>query len=240
VNQILNRLNTTRIRKFDDEDPKNLSKYGLAKPSYTLSLLLGANRAKKTLLIGKKHESYYYAKDESRNPVFSIDSSFVKVLNLKLNDLRSKKIAEFKISDVDSFVLQFSDSTIICKKDTSNKWVLVEPVSEKTKSWKISSIVSTVANLRVEEFVNDHPKSLVPYGLNKPVARGKFFQDEKLLIDLLVGKLKDDKVYIKTGDRDAVYLAKKMVLKKLKPKLDDIIDKQESKKAENSNTDKKK
>lgn len=234
VNSILNRLNSSRIREFVDEQPKSMKKYGLTRPAYKLDLLLGTEKAKKTLIVGKKHDGKYYAKDESKSPVFLVDSSFVKVLNVSLSDLRSKKISNFKTSDVDSIVLQFADSTLVFKKDTSNTWVLVEPVHKKTKSWKISSIASTIANLRVDEFVDDAPRSLVRYGLAKPAARGQFYQNGKLLIDVMVGKLKDDKVYLKITDKKPVYLVKKYIYEKLRPKLSDLIEEPKAEKKESS------
>jgi len=227
VDQILNGIDSGRAKEFVDEDPQNLASYGLSNPRIQIDLLLGENKAKKSLLVGKKKDDKYYAKDDSRRPVFLVDSSFVSKFEVTLFDLRNKNVAEFSTSYVDSFRLVYVDSMIVCAKDTAGDWQVIEPEPRKAKSWMVSGITSAVSNLKVEEFVDDNPVSLKKYGLDKPTVVAKFFKDGELLRELLVGKEKDEHVYVKTGDLQAVYLTKKDVLEKLTPKLDDLAEKKQ-------------
>ncbi len=223
VNKIINRLLSARAKEFVDENPQRLAKYGLTKPIATVDLFLGENRAKKTLLIGKRHKNQYYARDDSKKPVFLVDSSFVNIIIPDINKLRNKKLAGFVSSAVDSFQVEFSDTTIVCKKDTANQWFIKQPVQRKAKNWKITPIASAVANLKAEEFVSDAPKSLARYGLAKPQVKARLYSKGKLLSEILVGKKHGDKkVYLKTGDSKSVYLAKDSILKELKINLKEI------------------
>lgn len=223
VNKIVNRLLSARVKEFVDENPKKMGKYGLVKPTATVELFLGENRAKKTLLIGKKHDGKYYARDDSRKPVFLVDSSFVNVMIPNIKKLRNKKLADFIPSAVDSLQIEFSDTTIACKKDTANQWLIKQPIQRKAKNWKITPIASAVANLKAEEFVSDAPKSLARYGLAKPQVKARLYSKGKLLSEILVGKKHGDKqVYLKTGDSKSVYLVKDSILKELKLNLKEI------------------
>ena len=154
VQGVINRIANTRIKEFVDENPKSLATYGLLKPNYTIDVFIGSEKAKKTLYIGNAKAKQFYAKDETRKPVFLLDSSFVNIFKAPVSDYRNKKITDFKEADIARFELNYSDTTIVCTKDSNGKWVLVEPVKNKTKSWKISAITSAVANLRVEKFVD--------------------------------------------------------------------------------------
>jgi hypothetical protein len=224
VNEILNRLDGERAKEFIDEDPVDLGKYGLSKPTTTVNLFLGENRAQKSLLIGMSKGNQYFAKDVTRKPVFLVDSSFVGVLKPTLFNLRNKKLADITSSDVNKIELIHSDSTITAEKDTAGNWLLTAPEQHKAKNWKFTTVASSVSSLQAKEFVTDSPGSLKPYGLDKPVVRARLFKDGNLLVDLELGAVKNDNVYARVADQKAVYLVEKSLVEKLKLKLPDIIE----------------
>ncbi len=227
IDKILNRLHSERAKEFVDENPGNLRKYGLHKPGVRIDLMLGENLAKKSLLIGARRNGDYYAKDESRKPVFLVDSSFVNLLNPDLYTLRKKDLADFSNSDVNKLELEFSGQLIVCNKDTSGTWMVQKPEPRKAKSWKISSITRKAAQLEVVKFVDDKPSSLGKYGLDRPRVHAKFYKDDELLLDVLLGKKEGDNVYAKLADEAPVYLVEKEVLETWTPKLDDISEQPE-------------
>lgn len=228
VDQVLNRLNSERAKEFVDEAPADLKQYGLVGPAVQIDLLLGADLAKKTLLIGKRDGDKFYAKDESRQPVFLVDSSFVTVLSPDLFKLRNKDLADFTGTDVTKFELEFSGQTIVCTKDTSDIWMVEQPEPRKAKSWQMSSITREASQLKVVKFVDDHPRSLGAYGLAAPQVRAKFYQQEKLVLDVSLGKTEGEEVYAKLADSESVYLVAKNVLETWTPTLDEIAEAQEA------------
>lgn len=96
INGILSSLQSARAKEFVSEKPENLAQYGLKHPSIRVDLLLGEERAKISLLIGKKKDKRFYAQDESRLPVFLVDSYLVDKLKKEPFDLRDKQVVEFK------------------------------------------------------------------------------------------------------------------------------------------------
>jgi hypothetical protein len=235
VDKIVNRLNTESAKEFVDEEPTDLGQYGLAKPSYTIQLLLGENKASKSLLIGKLVNDKYFAKDESRKPVFTVDTAFVSLLNADLNTLRNKKLANFVSTDVDRMKINFADTTFICENDTSDNWLIKSPINQKAKSWKITTINSAIANLQVKEFVNDSPTSLGRYGLNNPQVTGEFYKGDELLIKVLVGNnVGDGLVYLKTAGAKSVYSVDDAILSKLKVDVKDVSEEPEITPADSS------
>ncbi|MBN2354476.1 DUF4340 domain-containing protein, partial [candidate division KSB1 bacterium] len=225
INTILDRTSYQSAKSFIEEDPRNLKEYGLQNPSMELTLILGENRAKKTLLIGDLEYGTYYGRDEAKSPVFTIDTSYVSLLNVSIADLRNKKLTDFSTADIDRVEIKVADSLYICVRDSANEWSVATPVQGKAKSWKISSILTDVAALKAEAFVDDAPKSLRPYGLDAPRVQLKLFQQDNLLCETLFGKNKDDKlIYCKTGDEKTVALVKKESFDKANIKLNDIFE----------------
>ncbi|MDZ7316964.1 MAG: DUF4340 domain-containing protein [candidate division KSB1 bacterium] len=221
VEKVINRLQSERMRSIVVEQAEDLKSYGLDAPKVRVELALGENLARKTLLIGKATEDKYYARDESRPMVFLVDSSFVSVLNPTLFDLRDKKLAKFASTDVSKFELEFHGQTIVCSKDTSGTWTVEQPERREGKSWKMSSIVREAADLEVKKFV-DQPVSPAVSGLNSPQVRAKFYQNDKVVMDIALGKVEGDLIYAKLADQPALYLVDKKVLETWTPKLDDI------------------
>ncbi len=222
--KLTNRLNSETAKEFVDENPADLQKYGLTSPAFKINILLGEDKAKATLFIGKDIHDKYYAKDDSRKPVFLVDSAFVNLFNVAENDLRSKDIVQFTQSTIDKIELDYARQTIICEKDTANNWLVVAPDSGAAKSYKITSLLSDLSSLKAEEFVNDNPASLEMYGLAKPQLTCKIYQKGILYKQVLVGKEKGTQVYAMTADSKSVYLVNKDNTEKLKPKLEDILD----------------
>ncbi len=220
VDKIINRLQSERMRSVVDENPADLRTYSLHAPTVRVDLSLGENLARKTLLIGKASEDKYYARDDSRPAVFLVDSSFVSLLQPTLFDLRNKKLANFNSSDVAKFELEFSNSKIVCSRDTSGTWTIEQPAGRKAKSWKMSSIVSEAADLKVARFADNVTPAAA--GLTSPQAHAKFYDEEKLLLHVKLGKTDGDHVYVQIDDQPSVYLVDKSVLETWTPKLEDI------------------
>lgn len=84
VMSFLNRLSNGRIKTFIDESPRDLRQYGLTDPFIRIELYSGADLAKSTLMIGdttKDGNGGYYAREESRLPVFTLENWAVNNLN---------------------------------------------------------------------------------------------------------------------------------------------------------------
>lgn len=225
INDLLNKVSNQRASSFEDENPSNLKKYGLDKPAVAFHVYLGVQRAQKTLLIGKQDGASFYARDESRLPVFKVDTSFVHSLQVTLQDVRSKKPAVFNATFVSKVIVRQNDSTFVFQKDTSNTWVMNAPTSGKIKGWKITTLVSDIEMMQASAFVSDDPTSLQPYGLVKPQVRCELYQQDQLLVSVQLGKKKDnDNIYANASSSATVYAVKKEILEKLTIHLADLLD----------------
>lgn len=229
INKILNRINSSRVKEFVEEHPEDLTQYGLAPPAYAIDLYLAPNNAKKTLFIGKKKDDkYYYARDESRSPVFLVSKQVTNVLKQSVYNLRDKQIVNYDKYKVNRIEWVYSDSSIVCAKDTSGSWNVVEPVTataSQTKQWKINNVLSDITRIRAKEFVAEPAKSLNPYGLAKPQLIIRILdKDSKQLAELLIGKeYKKEMFYVTNQDKKIVFAVKRDDIKKVKLQVKDLI-----------------
>jgi hypothetical protein len=208
VTQLLNRVRNGRIKRFVEEEATDLKKHGLDKPSYEMEVRYGGDNAIKTLRVGKADKDAYLAQDSSRPPVFAIDSTIVRDFNVKLLDLRERRLNDFQSFESDEIAFEYSGERIVCRKDPAGTWYMAAPDSVKAKSWKVSDLNGAVGNLRAESFVDD-PGKAAAAGLDKPRVKVLIKSKGKEVASLAIGKEQGDMAYAKGSLQPVVVLVKK-------------------------------
>jgi hypothetical protein len=94
IEGFLTRLSSANMSRLVEENPKDLSKYGLDKPVMTVTI--GAESAKTVLEVGKTENDQTYAKDASRPMVFTVDTTLQADLNKSFDDYRKKDLFELR------------------------------------------------------------------------------------------------------------------------------------------------
>lgn len=225
INKILNRIRNARAKEFVDEDPTDLKPYGLDRPLAVFSVYLAPNDAKKTLLIGKREEKgRYYAKDDSRKPVFLIDSTSVAELDVEPDKLRSTDLVSFTTTDANRLELTSDGQHFVVVKDTSNNWQVIEPEEREAKSWKISSIFSALNSAKVQDFARYTTRNVENFGLKSPRIHAVVKKDDEILADVSIGRGKGDQVYALRSGRQAILLLKNDIVEKLTVDLEDLAE----------------
>lgn len=224
IDDILNELNNSKIARFESEQANNLKKYELHN-SWLIATLFDSNKTdQKALYIGKKNENGYYAKGESKPTIFVVDSSLIVELNVTLFDLRDKTIVSFEQDSITEILLVYSGFSFHCVKDSSKRWWMTQPDSDLVKSWKISSLLYDIKDIKVAQFLDGPPRSSRFYGFDDPAIKLILKKGEGILTDLLIGKKVDDKVYLKNNLTDKVYQVTTKVKDKLKVKADEFLE----------------
>lgn len=216
VNGIISKLENNKAKAFVDEEGTELSKYGLKNPRYQVDLYLGEEKGKKSLAISNKINNKYYAKDESRKPIFEIDSVLVKDIRKSQSDFRDKNLLKFDQNAVDRVVIQTSNTMLACIKDTAGEWSLDEPEKPLLKKNELTRFLSTLRFSNISEFVADGNINPGKYGLKNPDLEIQIYNGEEPIADVKFGNTKNTNVYAMTDEYDSVYLLPKTQLNKLK------------------------
>lgn len=225
MNGILSKLETNKAKSFVDEDGTELKKYGLSDPRYQIDLYLGEEKGKKSLMISRKIDNKYYAKDELRKPIFEIDSALVSDIKKPEANFRDKKLINFDQNSIDRFVLEYHDTLLTCAKDTSGEWYLDEPERSGLKKTEITSFLSNIRNSTINEYVTDKPTNLRTYGLQNPSLNVQLFHGETRILEVKFGDLKKNNAYVMTDQYNSVYLVPKAQYTRLKLNRSKIVEK---------------
>jgi len=216
VMSVFNSILNGKVKEFIDEETSDLKKYGLDNPYIKFEMFIGENNAKKSLLIGKKVDNKYFAKDDSKKAIFKIDSSIVAKLGFDLFDIRDKSIVEFKTDSINVVEVIYPDSTIRCEKDTAGNWNMVSPEKAKAIGWKVRGVITDVKSIKAEEFLEKVKPQPESWGLVNPEINVKFYKDDKVIADISFGKKEDEKVYICNNIEKKYYKVKANILEDLK------------------------
>lgn len=230
VSQLILALTAMRIEEFIDE-PADLSQYGLAHPRVKVTLELEGEETNPIILLGKntKDNKLTYAKRESKQPVYLVESYFIEDFTKVTNQLRDKKFFSFNRAEVSKIEIRHGKNILTLTKDPQGDWRILEAGEAKAIKSAVDELLSALEELEVTRFVNDNPRDLRIYGLDQPILQESLWLGADKMETLLVGKEDKSKKehFIKNDSEAPVYLAKKGMLAQLIRNLNELKEPEE-------------
>jgi hypothetical protein len=204
-----------------EEDPKDLSRYGLDKPIATGTAILDDN-TKVTIYLGNKtaEGATWYLMKEGDPKVYTVYNQHGQRLNYVLSDFRDKtlptvdatKMTYLNISGQDRREIEIKLSDDITDEQATygiGLYFMTKPFKRVrgVDSEKLAQRLEKLSGLNIKDFVDDHPTDLGKYGLDQPKLNFLIKDSDENELELSFGnKLDDGTIYFKTSDSDAVYL----------------------------------
>lgn len=205
--------------KIISETPEGLENYGLKDPAATATATL-KDGTSKTVYLGDRvpgGSSYYFMVDGDKK-IYTISAADGNHFEYKLSDIRRKNVFSMEPENIryikivkDGNVLielnQDAKSPSEAEKFGDNSWVMEKPYSMPYygDENKIGPLLESLVSLSVEDFVEDDPKDLAKYGLDKPHMQLAIKAADKLY-NLYIGANKDEhSTYFMTDSSKSVY-----------------------------------
>jgi hypothetical protein len=220
--------NVPRIEREDTvtNQATDLSQFGLKDPP--LKVIAKTKDGKTTEIdFGAENprKIYNYAKFAGSNDVFLTPSSWVRIFQKTLTDLRNKKVLDFETDDIDSVTIAAANHELQFQK-SGNDWFIKKPVDTKADGGEISTFLSSLKFARAASFAEPAIDAKVA-GLEPPATKITL-HDKKANAnrELLIGKSPEaDKYYAKEGARPAIFVIDKEIPDKTKRPVADWRDK---------------
>ena len=210
VDEIVSALEGLKVVVFEADGGYNPANYGLAQPRITVALQSAADDQIQELQIGSDAGTsgrIYVARSEHR-AVYAVNKEIYTKLNRTVFDLRDKRVIDFQRTATHRFTLRQGNSQIVCQKNVDGEWEITEPVKMKADEAAVDDLLFGVDALKIVAFVDDQSTRLQPYGLDAPSIEASFMTPDAEPAVLLVGKMKDDNVYVKAQNAESVFLVK--------------------------------
>ncbi|MBZ4665040.1 DUF4340 domain-containing protein [Mahella sp.] len=221
-----------------EEDPQDLAQYGLKEPVVTAMATLKDNTVKTLYLGNKTPTGTYYLMAEGDPKVYEVWMNHGEHLSYTLNDVRDTTLPQINTQEL-TYLKMWKEGgrTIEIKTNESQTedqaqfglglWQMTQPYSEPVgvDTQYFQPVLDALPNIAIDGFVEDNPKDLAQYGLDKP--KGELIvKDKQNTLHLLIGDDKDDtQVYFKTADSPSVYVMSKDKLTFMDTEPYDIMEK---------------
>lgn len=226
VGTIATNLSYLDADKVVEDSAKDLSVYGLDKPSTVTAKLSDGTVIE--LEIGSKTPTGddYYAKKKEDNKVYTISTYTVETLVPGLMDILNKTLISFKPEDANSMQLDKAGKVVFAAQKTSGtNWSLTAPIDGNADASGINTVLTAASQLAVKEFVELNAPDMSKYGLDKPsytLELGTATQKVKLLLGS--EKVKGSVIYAKLADGKDVFTLDESAMNFLDKPLKEFMD----------------
>ena len=172
VDGLVGRVETAQMKSIVSENPKpeELKKFGLDKPTATVTIGQGSARAV-VAVGGASGADAVYARDMSKPFVVTVDKSLAEDLKKGLDDFRRKDAFEFRAFNATSAEFTRGDQKVSFERvkgqgeNATDSWKRVTPSAADPDKSKVESLLAGLADVRATTFTD----SLAKTGLDKPV-----------------------------------------------------------------------
>lgn len=182
--------------------PDTLAKYGLDKPTATVTL--GAGSARATLALGKEEEGAVYARDQARGMVFAVDPTLATDIKKPADDYRDKDLFEFRAFTAARLRIARGSETYEFQRvpgsgeGASEKWQRVAAGGAATDvdQTKMDDLLTKLTTLRAQSFTT----TLQGTGLDKPAVVVAVSYDQGKFERVRMAKLNADASASRDGE----------------------------------------
>ena len=221
INSLTWSLASVWIDSVVNEEPEDLSVYGLDRPSARAAVTNSAGKEAVYLLGGvTPSRSSYYIMEEGDPKVYSVSAYSAASINISVDIIRQRALfPAFQYPELGRFSMESHEATIkIEEKPASLRPYLASAYASHilTSHYKLprgvssealSKLLAPFSGLKIDDFVDDSvadsPVSLQPYGLDKPVKIS--LRTAANSLDLLIGNAVEEKRYAKLAGAPGVF-----------------------------------
>src|SRR2546425_430358 len=168
IDDALTTIVTAKIDREITAQPASLADFGLDKPAADLTLTTKDGK-QLGLQLGAKNPTgvWVYARERDKPAVFVIPDSVLRDSTKPAVDFRDKTILSFERKDVTGLDLALRDDAL-SMNHVEKGWRITRPRALAADNDVVNDFLDKLQNARVKEFVIDAPRSLEPYGLERP------------------------------------------------------------------------
>ena len=169
IDGMLVTLTTARVDREITAAPAQVAEFGLDKPAAEVTLRLKDGR-QLGLQLGAKSPTgaWVYAREAQKPAVVAIAESVLRDATAPLADYRDRTLLAFDQKSVSALEVTTRDGTLAAER-ADGKWRLTKPLAVAADAETIDEFLDKLQQQKVKDFVAEAPRSLAPYGLDRPV-----------------------------------------------------------------------
>ena len=170
VGTVTSNLASLEVQRVVDEQPADLSQYGLAPARIDVAFRLEGQQDFEHLLVGERTPTGgdLFARRPDETRVFLISSFLDSIFNKTAFDLRDKAILKFERDLADGVEL-VGTSTGLQFAKSGAAWRIVEPIEARADYAAVEGLITSLSSTHMQRVVAQDASDLGGYGLERPV-----------------------------------------------------------------------
>jgi len=224
VSAITSALSSVEMTRVVDDNPTNLTDYGLANPRIRLDFKASGDKDYRKLLIGEKSPTGgdLFAKRNDEKRVFLIPAFQEPTFNKSTFDLREKTLLKFDRDKVDSLDLIAGGKTTAFAKQGAD-WKITKPLETRADFSAVEGLVGRLQSAQMKSIVTAEatPEDMKKYGLDKPDTTVNLKAGSATATLVLGAKTPDNMVYARDLSKPAVMTVESSLADELKKGADE-------------------
>lgn len=163
-------LATARVEREIAPNPSSLADFELDRPAVAVTLTL-EDRRQVGLLLGARNPAGtgVYAQARGQPAVVLLPEAVLREASRPLAELRDRRVLAFEPAQVTGFEIVTPEETLAAEPADAFRWNLTRPRALRADAETIREFLDKLSGARVKDFVAEGPRSLGPYGLERPV-----------------------------------------------------------------------
>ena len=167
VGTVTSNLASLEVQRVVDEQPADLSQYGLEPARIDVAFRLEGQQDFEHLLVGEQTPTGgdLFARRPNETRVFLISSFLDSIFNKTAFDLRDKAVLKFERDTAEGVEL-VGDSTRLQFAKSGATWRIVEPIAARADYAAVEGLITALSSTQMQRVVAPDTSDLRGYGLD--------------------------------------------------------------------------
>jgi hypothetical protein len=172
VDDVVTSLATIRIDREIDPNPAKLADFGLEPPAAEVTFDVKGRAEPMRLTVGAKSPTgvWVYGQADGKPSVYALSEIAGRDTSRPVADFRDKTVLAFERADVTGLEIKAGGEAIALEPGEGDQWWVSKPARYKADADVVRDYLDQLARARVKEFVDDQPRSVTAYGLDRPTT----------------------------------------------------------------------
>ena len=170
VGTVTSNLASLEVQRVVDEQPADLSQYGLDPARIDVAFRLEGQQDFEHLLVGERTPTGgdLFARRPDDTRVFLISSFLESIFNKTAFDLRDKAVLKFARDTADGVELVGPSTRLRFAKEGAS-WRIVEPIAARADYAAVEGLITSLSSTYMQRVVDPDTSDPAEYGLDRPV-----------------------------------------------------------------------
>ena len=206
IDELLTKVEEFTNANLVSDNPKNQAEFEVNSSGVEAKLMDADDKLLAHLFVGKNTPGFLssYVRVADSNNVYVGQGYLQSVFDKGTRTWKDRTIFDFNKGIVTQVDITSAEETVELRLDAENKWQMLQPTASNVKQTEMDNLLTTFSQLTTDDFAEE--KELSEYGLDAPISSISASLNDGRTATLIVGKEEGGKHYVKSNDKDTIFM----------------------------------